>query len=317
MQNTIPPTETTSNQLEYLLYLSEDFCKILRLSLAPSSVIHESNVLQKFFKHIHVSGKQYKIITQTDIEAYVASQEWTPHTRAHALFSIRRFYEYLKNNGLVQENPAADIKIVYPKKQHLVQSPTLTEIKAVFRKLEKNKSMQGLRNRLLVEFAYGSGLRAAEIATLNIGDVALQQQTAHVLGKGRKERVVPLTNRCVVVFKRYCKTIKETRSALFVQIKGPNRGQRLSPSSVGDTIRRKTKYHAHLFRHACATHMLLSGCNIRYIQELLGHERTATTQIYTRLRNEELRQVINQKHPCASRIIPLNYMKMRKLDCSH
>ncbi|MBU2063445.1 MAG: tyrosine-type recombinase/integrase [Candidatus Omnitrophica bacterium] len=311
MKNTIQPTETTFNILEELEPVIKDFLKHLGLSLSQTTCIGEKRILDRFFTHMHLAKKHYKTIFKEDIEAYVITQQWSQHTRAHALYTIRRFYEHLKVKHIVEFNPAEKIKIVYPKKQHLTQVPTLAEIKGVFRKLEKNKTATGLRNQLMIELAYGSGLRAGEIATLNIEDINITNQTAHVLGKGRKERVVPLTKRCMAALQKYFRTIKEPRKPLFIQTKGKNMGQRLKPPSVSSLIRNKTRFHAHLYRHACATHMLLAGCNIRYIQELLGHERTDTTQIYTRFRNEELRQVINKKHPCAKRIISVTYMNMK------
>lgn len=312
MQNTIQPIETTSDQLQELETFLEDFRKHLGLSLSHVTAKGEIKSLHRFFAHVHLTKKHYKTITQEDIESYIVSQKWKQHARAHALFCIKRFYGYLKAKRIVQTNPAQEIKIVYPKNQNLTQVPTLSEIKAVFRKLERNNTYQGLRTRLMVELAYGSGLRACEIATLNIEDISIQNHTAHVLGKGRKERVVPLTQRSMDVFEQYCKTIRETRKSLFVQVKGSNKGQRLLPCSVSATIRTKTRFHAHLYRHACATHMLLAGCNIRYIQELLGHDRTNTTQIYTRLRNEELRRVIEQRHSCAGRMrIVTSYHKQK------
>jgi site-specific recombinase XerD len=178
--------------------------------------------------------------------------------------------------------------------------------------MEKDKTIGGRRNLLMLELAYGSGLRACEISNLNVEDVNVKNMTAHVLGKFRKERVVPVTKRCLKALEAYYKTIKEPRKPMFVQIKGKDMGARMNPASVSQLFRKKTPFHAHLYRHACATHMLLNGCNIRYIQELLGHERTNTTQIYTRLQKEELRKVVNEKHPCATRIIPITYMTMKK-----
>jgi site-specific recombinase XerD len=317
MQSTTPQTETTSDRLEQTLALIEDFRRLLALRLAATSVKHERVILLRFFTNMHMQKKHYAAVTQQDIESYVLANQWKQHMRAHAIFSIKRFYEYLREKELVDRNPAEFIKIVYPKKRGLVQAPTVTEIRKVFRSLERDTTMQGLRLRLMVELAYGSGMRAGEIAGLDWDAVNIAEQTAFVLGKGSKERVVPLTRRSLDVLQRYRRTTDTSRAALFVQIKGPHRGQRLLPASVSVTIRTKTGYHAHLYRHACATHMLLNGCNIRYIQEMLGHERTATTQIYTRLRNEELRQVINKKHPCASRISHINYMNMREMQRSH
>jgi len=302
MQNTTPQIETTSNQLEELWGLLEDFRKLLALRLVPNTVKHEITSLHRFFTYIQLEKKHYTAVTQQDIEAYVLAKGWAQHTRAHALFSVKRFYEYLLDKAIVERNPAEHIKIVYPRNRALVQAPTLAEIRKVFRELEQDGTMQGLRLRLMVELAYGSGMRAGEIAGLDFDDINIAERTAHVLGKGSKERIVPLTKRSLDVLDKYAHTIDRSRVPLFVQLKGPGRGQRVRSPSVSVLIRTNTGYNAHLYRHACAAHMLLNGCNIRHIQEMLGHERIGTTHIYTRLRNEELRQVINKKHPCARRI---------------
>jgi site-specific recombinase XerD len=302
MQSTIPLTETTSESLEELWSLLDDFRRLLALRLAPATVKQEIIDLERFFTHVHLIGKHYASVTQQDIEGYVLGQSWSQHRRAHTLFSIKRFYEYLKDNRCVETNPAEYIRIVYPRNRGLVQAPALDEIKKVFRRLEQDTSMQGLRLRLMVELAYGSGMRAGEIAGLDFDSINIAERTAHVLGKGSKERVVPLTKRSLDVLEIYGRGTDRQRAPLFVRLKGPDTGQRIASPAVSQLIRKNTGYNAHLFRHACAAHMLINGCNIRCIQEMLGHERIGTTQIYTRLRSEELRQVLNKKHPCARRI---------------
>jgi integrase/recombinase XerC len=164
--------------------------------------------------------------------------------------------------------------------------------------MERKKGEINLRNRLMVELAYGSGLRRNEIATLNIGDININDNTAFILGKGRKERIVPLTKRCIHAFTEYTTHIKTPRTFLMAGCQG---SKRLSAGTVGAIIKKKSGLNAHLLRHACATHMLLAGCGIGYIQELLGHSRTDTTQIYTTLDKENLRRVIERKHPGRAR----------------
>lgn len=297
MKSIIPQTVTTSNQLKQLEPYLQDFYSLLRLTLAECTARHEIQSIRAFITHLILARKYYTALNKQDIEIYLALQRNKPHTVQHTLFTIKRFYEYLLNKDLVEYNPAQDVIMRVKKPRPLTLVPSVYEIREVFRKLEGNKSTAGIQNLLMVELAYGSGLRAGEIALLNVNDVDVINQTVHVLGKGKKERVVPLTNRCLYLLERHMQTIQLPRQAIFVQVMGRNKGQRLLSTSISQAIKNKTGYNAHLFRHACATHMLLNGCSVRYIQELLGHEHLETTTIYTNLDKEDLRIIINEKHP--------------------
>jgi site-specific recombinase XerD len=144
-----------------------------------------------------------------------------------------------------------------------------------------------------VELAYGSGLRRAELATLDVEDVNLIEQTVRVLGKGNKERIVPLSKRSVAVLNVYLQGLPSGQKPLFVL----HDGRRIKIWEVAEEIKKSSGLKPHYLRHACATHMLLNGCNIRHIQQLLGHSSVITTQMYTKLDKEDLRKEINAKHP--------------------
>jgi len=274
----------------------DKYIRILRLTLAGTTCKTEANMLKQFFKYLSKNNKAYSQAVKEDLEAYLLSREWKQSTRRSALHSIKRFYGYLLACKAIQHNPAQDLEIHSSKEAVLMTVPSVNEIKAVFKKLEQANSRHAMRNRLMVEFAYGSGLRRTEIATLNLDDINVHNETVHVLGKGRKERVVPLTRRCLSLFTGYVRNIQESRKPLFTSACGT----RLCPGAVGVIIKQATGYNPHLFRHACATHMLVNGCGIRYIQEMLGHSRLCTTQIYTNFDKRELRKVVNSRHPCGA-----------------
>jgi len=274
----------------------DKYIHILRLTLADTTCKTEHNIIKSFVRYLSQKNKLYGQAVKDDVEAYLLSREWKQSTRRAALHSIKRFYGYLLACRAVQHNPAQELEIHSSKEAVLMTVPSVNEIKAVFKKLEHATSSNAMRNRLMVEFAYGSGLRRTEIATLNLEDINVHNETVHVLGKGRKERVVPLTRRCLSLFIEYVRNIKESRKPLFTS----EYGTRLCPCAVGAIIKQKTGYNPHLFRHACATHMLTNGCGIRYIQEMLGHSRLCTTQIYTNFDKRELRKVVNSRHPCGA-----------------
>ncbi|MDQ3646444.1 MAG: tyrosine-type recombinase/integrase, partial [Actinomycetota bacterium] len=170
---------------------------------------------------------------------------------------------------------------------------------------------QGLRDRAVFELLYGSGLRVAELCGLDLGDVDLRQRTVRVTGKGRKERQVPISGPAAHAVATYLDRARSalrgaseedaSRFALFIN----SRGGRLMPRSVRALLSKYRRAEGaspispHSLRHSFATHLLDGGADLRVVQELLGHESLATTQIYTHVSMERLRAVYEQSHPRA------------------
>jgi integrase/recombinase XerC len=153
-----------------------------------------------------------------------------------------------------------------------------------------------LRNRLMIELAYGSGLRRCEIVGLDIEDIDLAGKTARVTGKGRKVRIVPLTEKSIELLRRYLSLRHASRGPLIISM---NTGRRLAIRHVSKLFKRLTGHNTHRFRHACATHLLQNGCNLRYIQQLLGHVKCSTTEIYTAVDRSRLSAIVAANHPRA------------------
>ena len=288
--------------LEETFGLIETFGRFLGLTFCSATCRGEMNRLKRFYRYLLIAGKGHKSITGEDIDLYLSVQNWNHDSKAQCVHALKRFYRYLQNRHIVENNPAEQMHVPFITRQSLVMVPLKSKVRRVLRKLELDRTPSGLIKRLLVELAYGSGLRRTELATLNVEDINLTDQTAHVLGKGRKERVVPLTLRCLRVLKEHLQNIPATQKPLFVL----GNDQRIKSWQVGDAIKKSTGLHPHYFRHACATHMLINGCSILHIRELLGHERINTTQIYTKLDKEELRKVVNRRHPGRLRSVDPN-----------
>jgi site-specific recombinase XerD len=280
-------------QLEEAFVLIENFGRFLGLHLSPATCQSKVNILKRFFRHFVLAGKDYKQITKEDIELYLSVQEWKQDFKAQSIVALTMFYDHLKDKHILADNPAKKIPLPLRNRRSLFMVPRRRKIRSILRKLTRDKTPQGITTRLLVELAYGSGLRRAELATLNVEDINVMEQTAHVLGKGNKERIVPLSKRFMNVFNVYLQKVPPGQKPLFVQ----DNGRRITVWQVGKMIKTSTGLNPHYFRHACATHMLLNGCNIVYIQQLLGHSEITTTQIYTQLYKEDLRKEINAKHP--------------------
>jgi tyrosine recombinase XerC len=162
------------------------------------------------------------------------------------------------------------------------------------------------RNRAIVELFYGSGIRLSELHGLTAGDVDRRNMTVRVMGKGRKERIVPLTNQTLDALDAYMK-IRPGAAAgpndpIFVNAKGARISRRQIERIVGASLSQVTmnkKKSPHVLRHSFATHLLDSGADIRAVKELLGHSSLATTQIYTHISREHLLKVYRQAHPRA------------------
>jgi integrase/recombinase XerC len=190
--------------------------------------------------------------------------------------------------------PAAvpDATLAPRSRRRLPDAPKEAEVDELL-DLVGDDSPLALRNRALLELLYSAGLRSAEAVGLDLGDVDFERETVHVLGKGGKERVVPLGEEAAHRLALYLRDgrpllARDARDALFLSA----RGRRLDTSTVRRLIR-----HPHRLRHAFATHLLEGGADLRVIQELLGHSSLSTTQIYSHVDARRLRRVYDRSHP--------------------
>lgn len=227
-----------------------------------------------------------------------------PRSSARLLSSIRRFYRYLVRERLLSEDPSA--RIDAPKLgRSLPKSLTENEVEALLDAPHTGESL-GLRDRAMLEVLYASGLRVSELITLTLPQVNLQQGVVKVIGKGSKERLVPLGEEALSWLERY---IREARGGML----GAIQTEVLFPSRRGSAMTRQAfwqliKRYAlqaginkalspHTVRHAFATHLLNHGADLRVVQLLLGHSSLSTTQIYTHVARERLKNLHAQHHP--------------------
>lgn len=229
----------------------------------------------------------------------------SPTTIGRKLAAVRGLFRYLKRQGLAKENPFHGVR--GPKAPRPL--PDFLPVDETFHLLDEKgpQTPQALRDKAIMEVLYGAGLRVGELVGLNLEHLDLEQAEVRVLGKGRKERVVPLGSKAVEALKAYIAArplIAKGKSSRAVFI---NRfGGRLSARSVGRLIKQAAmragitrRVHPHIFRHSFATHMLDCGADLRDIQELLGHARLSTTQRYTHVTLSRLREVYDRAHPRA------------------
>ena len=233
-----------------------------------------------------------------------AEQGASPRSSARQLSSIRRFYRYLLRERQISEDPSA--RIDAPKLgRALPKSLTEDEVERLLAAPDVEQAM-GLRDRAMLEVLYASGLRVTELVSLTLQQVNLQQGLVKVIGKGNKERLVPLGEEALNWLERY---LREARALLL----GATQSDVLFPGSRKSAMTRQafwqlikryalkaeiTKHLSpHTLRHAFATHLLNHGADLRVVQLLLGHSTLSTTQIYTHVARERLKSLHSQHHP--------------------
>ncbi len=227
---------------------------------------------------------------------------------ARSLAAVRSLYRWLAQEGVVDQNPAKLVATPrLPKK--LPRVPTIEEMNAVLDGGMPETAVFPERDRLMLELLYGCGIRNSELTGINLDDIRLSMETILIRGKGKKERYVPFGGVAVQALKAYLPVraqvlseIHRNTPALLIN----RRGGRLTTRSVGRIVKSiavakglSPDVHPHTLRHAFGTHMLEEGADLRAIQELLGHERLATTQRYTQLSMKHVLQVYDQTHPRA------------------
>ena len=227
---------------------------------------------------------------------------------ARALAAVRSLYRWLAREGVVEQNPAKLVATPkLPKK--LPRVPTIEEMNSVIDGEMPEAAAFPERDRLMLELLYGCGIRNSELTGINLDDIRLSVEAILIRGKGKKERYVPFGDSVKAALAAYLPERQKvigaggTRSAALLI----NRhGGRLTTRSVGRIVKKiavakglSPDVHPHTLRHAFGTHMLEEGADLRAIQELLGHERLATTQRYTQLSMKHVLEVYDRTHPRA------------------
>jgi tyrosine recombinase XerC len=232
--------------------------------------------------------------------AYLKKQEYSKTTVARKVVSIRSFYKYLCKEGFLECSPAENVRT--PKQDRKLPGfMSISEIETLL-DIPDSTSLPGLRDRAIMETLYSTGIRVSELASLNVADINYNNGLIKVRGKGKKERIVPVGNHALQSIRSYLDKRNSDSRALFLN----NRNGRLTDRSVARMLEKHIKkagmnpgISPHTFRHSFATHLLDRGADLRSVQELLGHANLSTTQIYTHITTERLKEVYNKAHPRA------------------
>ena len=234
---------------------------------------------------------------------------------ARKLAAVRAFCRYLEREGVLRESPAALLASpkIRRKLPGFLSADAAAEVMDAPHQLTGRPEVEALRDALALELLYGGGLRVSELAALDVENVSLEEDQLRVLGKGRKERIVPLGSKAreaVLAYLsrrgelRHPKTGAQDPRALWLG----RRGRRLGVRRLQTLVQRygalgagRPDLHPHALRHSCATHMLEGGADLRAIQEMLGHSSLSTTQRYTHVSLDQLLGVYDRAHPLARR----------------
>jgi integrase/recombinase XerD len=236
---------------------------------------------------------------------WINSLGMTPHSQARMLSGIKAFYKYLLLEDILKHDPSATLE--GPRLgRKLPDTLSFMEIEQLLLAIDMN-TPEGQRNRAMLEVLYSSGLRVTELTDLKLANVYVDLGFLRIVGKGNKERLVPVGRDALKYMRLY---LEGVRNHLTIQ-KGAEpyvflnrRGGKISRITVFTTIKQlaeqiglKKSISPHTFRHSFATHLIEGGADLRAVQEMLGHESITTTEIYTHLDRDYLKQVIQDFHP--------------------
>ncbi len=227
---------------------------------------------------------------------------------AHKVFVLRSFFRHLLRKGKIPSDPASSLSSPKSKKG-LPTFLTISQMEGLLR-LPPKASIWGLRDLAILELFYSTGMRLSELANMDLSSIDFQGEVVRVLGKGRKERVIPVGREALEVLKNYLNLrrsalkgkLDTNGEAIFLNRSG------LSARSIGRIVKKYAtkisedqKSSPHTLRHTFATHLLNRGADLLAVKDLLGHESLSTTQIYTHVTTERLKKIYKKAHPRAER----------------
>ena len=283
--------------------LVADYISYLRIerAMSPNTVSSYSSDVEKFFLAV---GKAPSAVTTDDLRDYVSSRrDLSKRSLARTLSSLRSFFDYLVMEGERKDNPCDAVDL--PKLgRYLPSVLSVGEVEAILDSVDLT-SWQGRRDRAILEVLYGCGLRVSEAVCLRISCLFLDEGFVRVVGKGDKERLVPIGEAAVDAVRDYLgqrpsAAVSEYDDILFLS----RLGKPLSRVSMFNIVKRQAilagihkEISPHTFRHSFATHLIENGADLRVVQEMLGHENILTTEIYTHVDRSTWQAAVLDHHP--------------------
>jgi len=288
----------------------ENFLKFER-NLSQNTIQSYLSDLKKLIKYLEIKNNNnlpHEIKVDIIREfLYLESKKIKASTQGRLISSLNLFFDFLILEKILIENPVE--KIDYPKIGFTIPTTLTTdEIDLIIANARLNKN-NGLRNETIIEVLYSCGLRVSELINLKISDLYLSEQLLKVIGKGNKERFVPISQTAKKLIVQYIEFVRNSNKVkkghedtLFIN----NRGKKLTRimiftilNSIAQEIGIKKKVSPHVLRHSFATHLIENGADIISIQKMMGHENIVTTEKYLHVRNKHLKESVLKYHPRA------------------
>ncbi len=287
----------------------ENYLKLER-SLSENSVeayVHDVAKLKQFLdiSNLELTPLQIEYQHLQDLIEYINDLGMTPHSQARIISGLKSFFKYMVYEGEMDKDPTTLLEA--PKLgRKLPDTLAVHEIELIFEAIDHSKP-EGMRNRAMLETLYSSGLRVTELIGLRTANIHFDIGFVRVLGKGNKERLVPIGREALKFINIYRDEVRshldvpeDHKPFLFLNRRAKQLSRQMVFMMIKDLVALaglKKTVSPHTFRHSFATHLIEGGADLRAVQEMLGHESITTTEIYTHLDRDYLKQVIQDFHP--------------------
>lgn len=290
--------EYMKKYLDYLLYQKK---------YSKNTILGYEEDLLFFMKYLNIENISVLDVDYSFIRGfynYMEKQNYTKNTISRKISSIRSFYKYLARCEYISYNPFSLTK--GPKKDKLLPKFLYyNELEDLFNACDMD-SLYGVRDRLILEMLYATGMRVGELENIKISDINFYDNSIKVMGKGSKERIVYFGSYAREILDIYLDLREDNSPYLFInknKQRLTSRGVRYILNKIITKASLDLKITPHMLRHSFATHMLNEGCDLLSVQELLGHESLRATQVYTHVTNDKLKDVYLKAHPRNNRKI--------------
>lgn len=279
---------------------------------------NDISALTEFLANQPRAPSSWSSVTEQDIRAYLEDLDergYAASTKSRKIASAKSFFKFMKNEQIIEDNPLAEVR--QPRAgQSLPKALSPDDVDQLLEAASDVNSAEEARDAAMVELMYAAGLRVSELVGLDLRDVDLDVGTVRTIGKGSKERIIPIYDAAIESVSEYV-TYSRPAQLRPTYARGPHnpgenalflnrRGGRITRQAFWLRLNRlairagiSSKITPHMLRHSFATHLLHGGASLRHVQELLGHSSIATTQIYTHLTNEHVRNEYAKAHPRA------------------
>lgn len=286
------------NNKDLILYL--DYLKYNR-NYSENTIINYRDDILEYFHYLNQECLNYCDIEYSDLHGlliYYEKKNIKSRSVRRKISSLKGFYKFLVRNNEINENPFMYISLPKTEKK-LPQFLNYNEMVEIFESVETNDRL-GLRNRLIIELLYATGIRVSELVNIKKEDVDINNKEIKIVGKGNKMRIVYFNDLCLRYLTIYLKKYYNNSPYLILNKDG-NKITTRGVALIIDKVIKKTsilkKISPHVLRHTFATHLLNNGCDLMSVQELLGHSSISTTGIYTHITTEHIMDVYYHTHP--------------------